>query len=293
MPELSEIEYSRDATIAAFRNYYQFLTKMYFKDSDVIEPPEDGWPTITPEILKGINKDDEVIELFRYLFYTREIGSDSLDVAPWAKMFDWQGACESLAAGKHATVAEAYKLLTEGEYEGNVLSLVIGITDVKLCVECFLLDVEQGAIYWPGCNSKIEADCTVPGIVDDLYDYCENEEEAEWRGLTCWAIPDFFEVLKEQFQKLNFIPISTETVIATYGRTGPLWEKDMGPILQQIYRDHGWPNLNEYRKEECLKAVQKALVEHYPDRADYSQLNEEEAKDLDARIEAAHAKRYP
>jgi len=44
MPELSDIAYSRDATIAAFRDYYQFLTKMYLKESDVIEPPEDAGP---------------------------------------------------------------------------------------------------------------------------------------------------------------------------------------------------------------------------------------------------------
>jgi hypothetical protein len=38
-------------------------------------------------------------------------------------------------------------------------------------------------------------------------------------------------------------------------------------MLQGIYREHGWPNLDVYDKKECLKAVQKALEEHYPGRA--------------------------
>jgi hypothetical protein len=42
MHELSEIVYSRDATVAAFRDYYLFLTKMYLNESDIMEPPEEG-----------------------------------------------------------------------------------------------------------------------------------------------------------------------------------------------------------------------------------------------------------
>ena len=293
MPELSEIAYSRDATVAAFRDYYRFLTKMYLEESDVIEPPEDGWPTITPAILEGMEKDDEVIELLRHLPYIRS-GSDgdSPDVAPWAKMMDWQHVCRILAAGKHRTSAEVYKFLSEGEYQDAVPSAVVGLTDTGPDVECFLLDTEQGTIYWPECDGKIKHWPTVPMIDDDPYDYCENDKEAEWRNEAGWAISDFFETLKDQFRELHFIPISTEKVIANYGQDRP-GEEDMRPMLQEIYREHGWPNLNQYRKEECLKAVQKALVEHYPDRADYRELNEEEAKDLDARIKAAHEKRYP
>jgi len=125
-------------------------------------------------------------------------------------------------------------------------------------------------------------------VDDDPYDYCENEQEAKWRDGACWAISDFFKTLKEQFRELSFIPISTDEVIGHYGRDRP-GEEDMRPMLQNIYREHGWPNLDQYRKDECLKAVQKALVEHYPDRADYSHLNEE-AKYLDARKHAAHVK---
>lgn len=38
-------------------------------------------------------------------------------------------------------------------------------------------------------------------------------------------------------------------------------------MLQGIYREYGWPNLDVYNKNGCLKAVQKALEENYPDKA--------------------------
>jgi hypothetical protein len=38
-------------------------------------------------------------------------------------------------------------------------------------------------------------------------------------------------------------------------------------MLQEIYREHGWPDLDRYRKRECLEAVQEALEERYPDEA--------------------------
>jgi hypothetical protein len=36
-------------------------------------------------------------------------------------------------------------------------------------------------------------------------------------------------------------------------------------MLQGIYWEHGWPNLENYRKEECIQAVKQALAEQYPD----------------------------
>ena len=102
-----------------------------------------------------MEKDDEVIELLRYLPYTRSIEGELPNVAPWAKMINWQDVCSILAAGKHTSLAEDYRFLSEGEYQDAVPSSVIGLTDTGPDVECFLLDVEQGTIYWPECDSKI------------------------------------------------------------------------------------------------------------------------------------------
>ncbi|PVH81337.1 hypothetical protein DL98DRAFT_624756 [Cadophora sp. DSE1049] len=237
MPELSDITYSGDATVAAFCDYYQFLTKMYLKESDPIEPPKGGWPMITPTVLAGLEKDEKVIDLLRHLPYMRCSCDESSDAAPWAKMMDWQHVCDIISAGKHDTSAEVYKFLAEGEYQDKIPSTVVGLLDTGPDVECFFLDTDQGTIYWPECHIQ-------------------------------YAIPNFFELLKNQFRDLQFIPISTEKVILNYERARA-GEEGMLPMLQAIYREHGWPDLDSYRKEECLKAVQKALVKHFLDCVDY------------------------
>lgn len=38
MPDLEDISYSRDETVAVANDYYDFLTKMYLKESDIIKP---------------------------------------------------------------------------------------------------------------------------------------------------------------------------------------------------------------------------------------------------------------
>jgi hypothetical protein len=69
MPPLSEIVYSEAATIAAIRDYYKFLTKMYLNDSVITYPPEGGWPSITTESLQSLGKTKKVISLLRHLPY--------------------------------------------------------------------------------------------------------------------------------------------------------------------------------------------------------------------------------
>lgn len=122
-------------------------------------------------------------------------------------------------------------------------------------------------------------------ISDDPYDYCEDEKEAEWRNEAVWSIPNFFELLKNQFKKLHFIPICSMEVIAEYGRDAEE-EEGMREMLRGIYREHGWPDLNQYRKEQCLKAVGRAMRMHYPGRAGYHQLDEDEEDNLEAKEES-------
>jgi hypothetical protein len=68
-PSIYEITYSLDATVKAFRNYFQFLSAMYAEESIIQEPPEDGWPTISPNGWPRFDKTDKVIDLLRHLPY--------------------------------------------------------------------------------------------------------------------------------------------------------------------------------------------------------------------------------
>ena len=92
MPKLSEVTYSREATIAAVTDFYRFLEKMYLPDDAFAEAPEDGWPSITKENMLPLGKDDEVIELMRHLPYGRLQKDDhayDINCVPEGKFANW------------------------------------------------------------------------------------------------------------------------------------------------------------------------------------------------------------
>jgi hypothetical protein len=263
MPELSEINYSRDACVAAIRDYYHFLTKMYLKESDVIEPPEGGWPSITPDVLREMGKTEEVISLLRHLPYIRGDVADLAQGAPWSEFADWQCYCQYVSLGRIS--AKALKSLSEGgDFSDEVPATVIGLTSGGSNKPVFLLDTEHGIIHWPECPFEIRAYPTREKVKDDPEDYAP-ENEVEWRADSpAWAIGDFFETLKDQFRDLHYVPISELSVIDEYSVLLP-GSDGMIAMLQDIYRKHGWPDIERYRKKECMEAVQKALKERYPD----------------------------
>lgn len=84
----------------------------------------------------------------------------------------------------------------------------------------------------------------------------DNEEEATWGGNSpAWASSDFLNFSRTSFE-ICFILLSLETVLYVYTIRSP-GSNDMIPIVQDIYREHGWPKLEQYRKEEYLRVVQR------------------------------------
>lgn len=73
-------------------------------------------------------------------------------------------------------------------------------------------------------------------------------------------------MLKDEFRQLKFVLFHREDVCDVNTIYGPCLA-GMIPMLQDIYRSHGWPDLEIYNKDDCLSVVQNALEEHYPDQA--------------------------
>ncbi|KAI1772845.1 hypothetical protein F4818DRAFT_126372 [Hypoxylon cercidicola] len=271
MPELEEITYSRDATIGAIHDYYSFLTRMYLNEATVIMPPEAGWPNITSadeSHLERLGKTDEVINLLAHLPYIRADGdqNDRAHGAPDCFFADWQSLIHALVQGK--TDGGELRIITEGaEFYENAPPHVIGLTagaDNSL----FVLDTELGIVHWSECRGEIRDNPSREPVEDDPYDYAP-DNEADWRNdAPAWAVADFFELLKDQFRELKFIPISPHTVTSVYVQRDQRSE-GMIPMLRDIYWEHGWPDLEHYRKRECIQAIQNALEERFPHEADY------------------------
>jgi hypothetical protein len=260
MPDLEDIIYSRDTTIAAVRDYYQFLTKLYLDEDKIIFPPPDGWPDITTRSFT-LDKSKEVITLLKHLPYIKSALDDTTDAqgAPDCLFADWR---DIFARGSSRTMIMA------GTEDCSISSYVprhvIGLTCGGMYNPRFLLDVKQGTIQWYACPGAIADEPIHEPVQDDPYDYCEEAEEAEWRanGET-WAIPDFFEELKERFRRLEFVPLSERRVTGVWV-AGPQDYQEMLEGVKGIFRRHGWPG-EGYGKGECLREVKGFIAERHPE----------------------------
>ncbi|KAK4119787.1 hypothetical protein N657DRAFT_649755 [Parathielavia appendiculata] len=275
MSDSEEVSYSREATIATITDYYTFLTRMYMNESQVIYPPTEGWPSIVnadPGKLQDLGKSDEVLSLLAHLPYIRCPGdwNYEADAVPRCSFEDWSYLFETLDRG--GSKVESVRDYTEG-FPLRDLSLphVIGLSHAdQEDSPVILLDTELDIIHWEDCTRPYEVGRNRARVdweelkkdrldLDDLDDVV-SQTEKDWRySASAWAIPDFFEVLKDEFRTLNWVPISPYTVRGSKER----WtEVGMMSMLKEIYRQHGWPDLAAYRKTEWLEAVRRALVEN-------------------------------
>ncbi|ORY65200.1 uncharacterized protein BCR38DRAFT_432119 [Pseudomassariella vexata] len=269
MSGLEAISYSQDETITAIRNYYQFLTKSYLHEAYVVEPPSGGWPHI--DNLQCMEKTDEVIDLLRHLPYIRRTEDDGPQGAPGCHFADWQQISQAASEDDGCSMRECSE---PSELVENIPPHVIGLTYGGRNNPTFLLDTQRGIVHWYECDDEIrhnadnDPEWVMPVTdVDDPYEWAP-EEEAEWRAEhPAWAVADFFHLLQRQFLRLKFVPISPKTVYEVHDQQDSE-EAAMLSAVQDIYRQHGWPNLATFRKQECLQAVGAILRTEYPDHLD-------------------------
>jgi hypothetical protein len=268
MPDLADISYSQDVCIAAVRDFFTFLTRMYLDESVVMEPPPSGWPEMTPAIMQSLGKNEDVISLLRHLPYLRTSGCDLGDdsqIAPRTYFADWRYQCHLMLGG---SAPEKTICMTEGvSWTDYVPSQIVGLNSNREGCEIWLLDTQLGVIYWPECCGEFIAGTPWEErrVDDDPYEWAP-EKEAEWRGEggNVWSIVDFFEMLKYQFRELRFIPVNPRKVVDEFIHLRKDGDR-MRTMVKDIYRNHGWPDLERYDKQACLRAVEAALEEHYPD----------------------------
>jgi hypothetical protein len=256
----SQILYSRDAVVAAVRDYYRFLVDMYLPESLVLYPPNGGWPSITSDTWADSGKSDEVIALLRHLPYILNNCGEEADGIPGCKFADWH----SLTPNRHRL-----KFLTEvGADEGDVPAHVVGLSIAQRDTSnVILLDTELGLIYWLHCPGPIKYNPVRAPSMDGPSDW---DPSAKWRSRSAiWAVEDFFEVLKFHFRQLEFVPLTERVVEDVW--TGVVDSQsdneDMLSAVQGIYRSHGWPDLTRYQKRDCLRDIKVMLLERFPDDA--------------------------
>jgi hypothetical protein len=272
MPYLEDITYSEEACISVIQDYCHFLAKLYLDESKVVEPPEGGWPSITPEAFAPLNKSDTVVSLLRHLPYIQQPnpGGDLITVgAPLCWFADWAQICAPGWLDTPQDVEDVQVmsqnlniLVIDPEEQPKLIPPhVIGLTFGARNNSTILLDTELAVIYWVDCPGRIERGEDHPAwhhetrVHDDVFEYAP-EEEVEWRSCPAWPVAGFFAMLKQEFIELRFIPTSSTEVVDVV-RLSPACHG----VLQDIYHQHGWPDLDRYRKSDCLRAVERALQE--------------------------------
>ncbi|KAK4119415.1 hypothetical protein N657DRAFT_684489 [Parathielavia appendiculata] len=246
-PNPEEVSYSREATIVASTDYYTFLTRLYMNESQIIHPHAEGWSIVNadPGKLQDLGKSDEVLSMLAHLPYIRCPGN-------------WHHDADAIPGSSSADWPDLITLRVQGWIIGE---------ELPGCTEAFIaLDTELGITHWEKytCPEDIGENWMQVDWEELKKDV--SKEDANWRySAAAWAIPDFFEVLKDEFRSLNRVPISPYTVHSSKEELHN--EVGMMSMLKDIYRRHGWPDLAAYRKSKCTEAIRKAMVERYPESA--------------------------
>lgn len=262
MPELHEVSYSREATVAAFRDFYQFLTKMYLPQNMVEEPPAGGWPAITDKNVHILGKNDEVAELMRHLSY---IADDCL-LAPHAEIAHWPALLSRHPNVKKPfdeTAVDAVRIITEGLEWENVPASAFGLS---IGDDKFILDTRFGIVHCLDTPIEVKDAAPRQAITDDF----ANRTPANEHGWRCcgaaWAIDDFFEVLKERYRGLLYLPVHETRIEEWFDEYEE--DDDYRPVLRcirQVYKEHSWPDLSVYTKKECVESMDRMIEERFPD----------------------------
>jgi hypothetical protein len=142
MPSLKVIEYSRQKTVSAVRDYYLFLSNLYLDESSFTEPPPDGWPSIS-HFSPTLNKTQEVTNLLRELPCIRSAQADTAnaEAAPNCTFADWPSIFQRGAD------PEITRTCTENVVPPDpVPKAVIGLTYGATHNPRFLLDTNFGTV---------------------------------------------------------------------------------------------------------------------------------------------------
>ncbi|KAI1876168.1 uncharacterized protein JN550_001664 [Neoarthrinium moseri] len=142
---------------------------------------------------------------------------------------------------------------------GHTLSHVVGLCSSPHGGYCFLLDTELGVVYWIHCPSYIHANPSREPLAGEA----EVSEDEAWRSNPAWAVEDSFELLKGQFRSLNFAP-TTESVVVETQAVVMEEEQDVLLVVKGIWKDHCWPDMGAYKKQECLEAAEGYIEEDAP-----------------------------
>ncbi|CAD0114932.1 unnamed protein product [Aureobasidium uvarum] len=220
-----------------------------------------------------MGKNDEVFELMRHLPY---IWEDCL-LAPESRVANWPTLLERMSFDHifETEGPEGIRIITEGLDWPNIPSSAFSLTcgGRNNCV--FILDTKYGTVHTlntPEFVHPSKPPLTARNGGSDPFEFCVPGNEQGWRSNTSWSIPDFFDVLKNEYVAMRYLPYNDDRIEELYDNYGkdeiPSDSEILYGLVKEIYEEHGWPDLSVYDKEKCWIAVDKLIKDRFP-KEDY------------------------
>lgn len=127
----------------AIRKYYAFLAEDLgaIPFDSIVEPPEEGWPSITQDALAGLQKTDAVIELLRHIPYIEPSEDYNTRIAFSTDAVDYRKVAEYRVAP-----GTRHKFIDIGseDYPPSVVVLAEEGVDADYYGSLLLFDTETG-----------------------------------------------------------------------------------------------------------------------------------------------------
>ncbi|KAK3643833.1 Target of rapamycin complex 2 subunit avo2 [Elasticomyces elasticus] len=238
-------EYDRDEVCKVFLDFYNFLASMPpYEPSDVLVPPEHGWPSVTPEKMSTLKKNHTVVDLLKHLPYLNmdkrndKDGKFEYTILYDAELLDYRGRIfdEAVQANFQPFYGPGY-VPPHGSFPPWIVPFAAFTSRNG---EFGLLDTTDGTI-----TRHLNAGCSYdPTYAKDdprsWRDECEDETH---------PAAAYFEKWRGSFQRSEWLPCWMRNEFTLiFDNQGEKYEQ-----VRDIYPGHGWPGT--FRREECGQAL--------------------------------------
>lgn len=236
--------YSRERMVAAITSFYKFLRGMHSNSwgaCEFVYPPPTGWPDITSDLFPGY--DDTVLDLVRHLPYIEQeelLAVPDTPIVPYAgpgDMYWRRGVFKSRQEEKKKRQDVSEQEDGNGQKDENetrdsnpnsthyLLELARG----GQYGSTIFVDTKHNAVIWwqygDGCRdipqemqAKYPCGCWSWYSKDEVNESADGEEfdpidqygSDAWKISPAYSPEDFFEMCKEQFRIMNWMPILNE-----------------------------------------------------------------------------------
>ncbi|KAF6814772.1 hypothetical protein CMUS01_12573 [Colletotrichum musicola] len=296
--------YDRDAVVDVFTRYYQLLSRMaYFPPTLVDYPPEGGWTDdrFPVEKLRRLGYSETVIDLLRHLPYLGDYEHDCewelfhgsrpirylRDSRPFKQNFD--------TTKLYRQRLFKLKLSPYKDREALLPAEMVALSGIPgLFGHWYLIDTERGSLYVETLSDRKDYDPlgSRPWLMNKPLPIVPHLEEIISKTRSLEFVPIPHEDLEVNLFPHIWIEPDWSLGPNVLARVGGIHERMLIPFegrwgigdARNMYREFGWPDLEKFRREECIEALAELYAETVYDRSHGDYEAYEEADD-DVEIE--------